>query len=113
MSNSAPCVCEAKPGQTPAGGAGVFSELSDTVVPAGGVPAFTEYCTPPCDAARRVQAAPVQVVVAIGVAPHGRTSIEIDAGGVTVAVPPATASDSVLTSSFVVANTSLPFRVAR
>ena len=47
MSNWAPCVFEAKPGQTPAGGVGVFSEMSETDVPAGGVPALTEYCTPP------------------------------------------------------------------
>ena len=70
------------------------------------------YCTPPCVPLTE-QAAPVQVVAAMGVAPHGRTSIEIDAGGVTVAVPPLTASDIVLTSSFVVANTWLPLRVAR
>ena len=50
MSNSAPCVRERKPGHTPAGGVGVFSEMSETCVPAGGVPALTVYCTPPCEA---------------------------------------------------------------
>ena len=60
-----------------------------------------------------LHAVPVQVVVASGVPPHGRTSMEIAAGGVTLAVPPLTASPSVLTTSLVDANTSLPFRVAR
>ena len=78
-SNSAPCVSEVNPAQTPAGGSGAFSELSVRVVPAGGVPAFAVYCTPPWVPLTE-QAAPVQVVEAIGVAPHGSTSIEIAAG---------------------------------
>ena len=102
-----------KPGHAPAGGAGVFSAASTTVVPLGGEPALTVYCTPPGAVPAAVHDAPVHVVLAIGVAPHGNTSIESAAGGVTVAVPPVTASESVLTSSLVAANTSLPLRVAR
>ena len=70
-------MCEAKPGQTPAGGAGALSVASVTVVPAAGVPALTAYCVPPCVPLAE-HAEPVHVVAAIGVAPQGRTSIEID-----------------------------------
>src|SRR6478735_1134500 len=86
MSNSAPGVVGVYPGHTPAGGFGVFSEKSVTCVPAGGLPALTVYCTPSW-VALVLHAAPVQVVVASGVPPHGRTSMEIAAGGVTLAVP--------------------------
>ena len=71
------------------------------------------YCTPPWAVPAAEHAEPVQVVVASGVEPHASTSIESEAGGVTVAVPPETARLMVLTSSLVGANTSLPLRVAR
>ena len=72
---------------------------------------LTAYCTPPCEPLA-LQAEPLQVVSVIRLPPHGSTSIESDAGGVTVAVLPRR-RPMVLTSSFVVAKRSVPLRVAR
>ncbi len=57
--------------------------------------------------------APVQVVAAMGVAPQGRTSIEMGRRRDVAVSPPLTESDIVLTVSFVVANTGVPLRCAR
>ena len=99
--------CRSKPGQTPGRRAAAPRPGATTDVPAGGVPASSVKGCPPCRARGVYRPRRCTSSAATSVAPQGRTSIESDVGGVTIAGSAARHGERhVLTSSFVVLNTS-------
>ena len=75
-----PCVCEAKPGHDSRRRRRRASSSASTTVPAGRRARVDGVLRAALRCRLTVQAAPVHVVAAIGVAPHGSTSIEIERG---------------------------------